>query len=76
MNPISDEEGGNAYLVNGNMIPINLCGIAPLITALTAAEGTEDDVPPDNTQDTDDKQPEEKPMKSPQKRRKQKEEQK
>jgi hypothetical protein len=22
MNPIPDEEGGNAYLVNGNMIPI------------------------------------------------------
>ena len=74
MNPISEEEGGNAYLVNGNMIPINLCGIAPLITALTAAEGTEGDVPPDNTQDTDDKQPEEKPKKSPQKRRKKKEE--
>ena len=26
MNPISEEEGGNAYLVNGNMIPINMCG--------------------------------------------------
>ena len=24
MNPIPEEEGGNAYLVNGNMIPINL----------------------------------------------------
>ena len=26
MNPISSEEGGDAYLINGNMIPINLCG--------------------------------------------------
>ena len=74
MNPISDEEGGNTYLVNGNMIPINLCGVAPLITALTAAEGTEDNVPPENTQDTDDKQPAEKSKKSPQKRRKKNEE--
>ena len=24
LNPISDEEGGNAYLINGNMIPISL----------------------------------------------------
>ena len=27
MNAMSDEEGGNAYLVNGNMIPVNLAGI-------------------------------------------------
>ena len=27
MNPISDEEGGNAYLVNGNMMPIGLSGV-------------------------------------------------
>ena len=26
LNPISDEEGGNAYLINGNMIPISLAG--------------------------------------------------
>lgn len=26
MNPISDEEGGNTYLVNGNMVPITMCG--------------------------------------------------
>ena len=24
MNPLTDDQGGNAYLVNGNMIPINL----------------------------------------------------
>lgn len=24
MNPIPEEEGGNAYLVNGNMIPISV----------------------------------------------------
>ena len=26
LNPLSEEEGGNAYLINGNMIPINLAG--------------------------------------------------
>ena len=71
MNPISDEEGGNAYLVNGNMIPINLCGVAPLITAVAAAE----EVPADGTENTGSaEETEEKPKKSPQKRRKKKEE--
>ena len=27
LNPISEEEGGDAYLVNGNMIPISLAGL-------------------------------------------------
>ena len=26
LNPLSEEEGGNAYLINGNMIPINHAG--------------------------------------------------
>ena len=28
LNPLSDEEGGNLYLVNGNMIPITMAGIS------------------------------------------------
>ena len=31
LNPITDEEGGNAYLVNGNMIPISLAGLGVLM---------------------------------------------
>lgn len=70
MNPISEEEGGNAYLVNGNMIPISFCGLAPLITAVAAAgegEETAGERPPEKTED--------KPKKSPQKRRKKEEQQ-
>ena len=74
MNPISEEEGSNAYLVNGNMVPISFCGLGPLLSAVAAADGMEDDSTQDNTQDTDDKQPAEKPKKSPQKRRKKNEE--
>ena len=40
LNPISDEDGGNAYLVNGNMIPINLCGATQ--SAPAAPEPDED----------------------------------
>ena len=70
MNPISEEEGGNAYLVNGNMIPISFCGLAPLITAVAAAgegEETAGERHPEKTED--------KPKKSPQKRRKKEEQQ-
>lgn len=38
LNPIPDEEGGSTYLVNGNMVPINLCGISQVVAAATAAE--------------------------------------
>ena len=31
LNPVSEEEGGNAYLVNGNMIPISLAGLGVLM---------------------------------------------
>ena len=33
LNPISEEDGGDAYLVNGNMIPISLAGLAAKIEA-------------------------------------------
>ena len=36
MNAMSDEEGGNAYLVNGNMIPVNLAGITAFLAAAQA----------------------------------------
>ena len=44
MNPMSDEEGGNAYLVNGNMIPVNLAGITAFLAA-TSAMQTEEETP-------------------------------
>ena len=40
LNPISAEEGGNAFLVNGNMIPISLAGLGVLL-GLATQSGTE-----------------------------------
>lgn len=68
LNPIPDEEGGSTYLVNGNMVPINLCGISQVIAAATAAEkAAEEEKPPEQPAD-------EPPKKAPQRRRKQKKE--
>ena len=36
LNPLSDEDGGNAYLCNGNMIPCALAGINIAAAALVA----------------------------------------
>ena len=41
LNPVSEEEGGNAYLVNGNMIPISLAGLGVLMGLAVQAEKTE-----------------------------------
>lgn len=38
LNPLSDEDGGNVYLVNGNMIPINVCGLTQVVKAVTAVD--------------------------------------
>ena len=38
LNPISEEEGGNAYLVNGNMIPISLAGLSVLLGLAAQSE--------------------------------------
>ena len=38
LNPISEEEGGNAYLVNGNMIPISRAGLGVLLGLATQSE--------------------------------------
>lgn len=42
MNPMSDEEGGNAYLVNGNMIPVNLAGITAFLAAASSMQAEEE----------------------------------
>ena len=41
VNAMSDEEGGNAYLVNGNMIPVNLAGITAFLAAAASAAQAE-----------------------------------
>ena len=38
LNPISEEEGGNAFLVNGNMIPISFAGLGVLLGLATQSE--------------------------------------
>ena len=53
MNAMSDEEGGNAYLVNGNMIPVNLAGITAFLAAAASAAQAEN-----SDQDSDGNTPE------------------
>ena len=45
LNPISAEEGGDSYLVNGNMIPISLTGLGVLVglAAQSEAEPAEEE---------------------------------
>lgn len=38
MNPIPDEEGGNTYLCNGNLIPVGLAGISMVASAVSTLE--------------------------------------
>ena len=49
LNPLSEEEGGNAYLINGNMIPINIAGLGVLMGLQFAASGSEGT--PDKTEE-------------------------
>ena len=52
LNPISEEEGGNAYLVNGNMIPISLAGLGVLMgLAIQGNQESSQDTEQDNGQD-------------------------
>ena len=56
LNPLSDEDGGNVYLVNGNMIPINVCGLTQVVKAVTAVdpaagEQTQTDHPQEQKED-------------------------
>ena len=54
MNPIAHEEGGDDYLVNGNMIPISLAGINLAVAAAVAAgEAQQEGTLPESDQDTD-----------------------
>jgi len=51
MNPIPDEEGGNTYLCNGNLIPVGLAGISMVASAVSTlkeepAEDTAQEQPP------------------------------
>lgn len=54
MNPIPEEEGGNTYLCNGNLIPVGLAGISMVASAVSAleegppAEDTAQEQPPDS----------------------------
>jgi len=70
MNPMTDDEGGNAYLVNGNMIPVNLAGITAFLAAAASVEQAEDDTQesPENTPNQEETPPAE--DKKPAKRRK------
>ena len=38
LNPIPDEEGGNTYLCNGNLVPVGLAGISIAAAAVSALE--------------------------------------
>ena len=73
LNPISEEEGGSTYLVNGNMIPINLCGVTQLIAAAAAAEAAQN-APNRQEDSSQESPPKENQKKSPQRRRKPKKE--
>ena len=73
LNPISEEEGGSTYLVNGNMVPVNLCGITQLIAAAAAAEAAQN-APGPQEDSSEDSPPKENQKKSPQRRRKPKKE--
>ena len=73
LNPISEKEGGSTYLVNGNMIPINLCGVTQLIAAAAAAEAAQN-APNRQEDSSQESPPKENQKKSPQRRRKPKKE--
>ena len=52
LNPVPEEEGGNAYLVNGNMIPISLSGLGVLMgLAIQSDQESSQDTSQDNAQD-------------------------
>lgn len=57
LNPIPDEEGGNTYLCNGNLVPVALAGISMAAAAVSALE----DQPAEESQQ---EQPPQEPPKS------------
>lgn len=68
MNPISHEEGGDAYLINGNMLPINVCGH-------NAAEAEQDSGKTEQQDEQTRETSAEKPVRKTQQRRRKKTEQ-
>ncbi|MGN0801468.1 MAG: phage portal protein [Candidatus Faecivicinus sp.] len=48
LNPISDGEGGNAYLINGNMIPISLTAGSASNASATSTADTAPAAPPND----------------------------
>lgn len=71
LNPIAQEEGGDAYLINGNMIPIGMAGLGYLLSAMNTTQNTEESS--EETNPSEEK--EEQPKRSPQRRKRKKEEQ-
>ncbi len=67
LNPLSDEDGGNAYLCNGNMIPCALAGINIAAAAMASLAQTEQETQPDEPPPDD--QPPQEPTKGQKKRR-------
>lgn len=59
LNPLFDEDDGNVYLCNGNMIPCALAGINIAAAAMPSMVQTEQDTQPDE-QPPDEQPPEEK----------------
>ena len=56
MNPISDEDGGSTYFINGNMIPAGLAGInIAIAAAIAAGEAQQEQDQADDTDDTPEK---------------------
>ena len=53
LNPIAAEEGGDAYLVNGNMVPIGLAGLGVLVGLVgqSDAETAENEPAPDEKEE-------------------------
>ena len=51
LNPLSDEDGGNVYLCNGNMIPCSLAGINIAAAAMASMARTERDAPEESSPD-------------------------
>ena len=61
LNPLSDEDGGNVYLCNGNMIPCSLAGIniaaAAIASMAQTDQGSSDEEPPPDEPEQDDPEP-------------------
>ena len=64
MNPISEEEGGNTYLINGNMIPIGIAGLNIAMAAAASASEIQEEPSAGSTSDTGQENTQEQPEES------------